>query len=117
MDDAGFPVEYTHQGGLIGHEVPADQADLANATMTRCMDEAGANDPYTDEQLSQLYDLEVRDYKCLIAAGFAPSEPPSRQQFLDSYHTQQRMYQAYATVGDANQPAAAKACTPARWEF
>lgn len=118
MEQAGFEVDYSGGGGLKGPEMPPEQVQLWLEANQRCMEESGLLDPYTESQLNELYDLEVENYECLLAAGYTPTAPPSRQQFIDAWETSQ--YSAIAGVAEAGGsalPQATAACPPPRWTF
>ncbi len=74
---------------------------------------------YSASQLNELYNLEVENYQCLVDAGYSPDEPPSRQQFIDTWGTIDS-YQAIMGVAETEPDrgfAATQACPPPRWSF
>lgn len=84
MGDLGFSVTPTDDGGYTIQG--ADDSSVEQGTQT-CTEEAGPEPtpaPLTAEEASELYDLELATKACLEAHGQVVTEPPSREEYVQS---------------------------------
>lgn len=86
MTDAGFPAEIQPDGGLRIN-APKSQDAAYDAALRQCeeLSDPPSIAPVSPEEASDLYDDSLKAYECLIAEGFSPAEPPSREKFLQDY--------------------------------
>jgi hypothetical protein len=90
LQENGFPVTVVSPGdGISFHSVPVSQNQLAQQYLEACR--AGLNLPEfewpTPEQLEVMYAYYVALRDCLIDEGYAISEPPSLDPWIDSFTT------------------------------
>lgn len=98
MRDAGWDVEVTWDGSVKGN-YPADQRDRWWATMNDCQDQAKAQypEPVADEPgMTAAYEAEIENRDCLVKAGYDIPDPPSLQQYMDTFTTSR--WTAYAAL-------------------
>ena len=90
LQDHGFPVTLVPPGdGISFLSVPHSQNQLAQQHLEAC--HAGLNLPEFEwpspEQIEVMYRYYVALRECLIAEGYTVSEPPSLDQYIDSFTT------------------------------
>lgn len=119
MEDAGIVVYDDGAGGLYGDSnLTAEQSSLWISENNRCSEEAGLDDPFTDEELRELYALEVENYRCLLDNGFESAEPPSEQTYIDSWRSGVKPYDSTDVVfSNGAFQSATKVCPSPRWSF
>lgn len=123
MEEQGFEAEADGSGGFSGPEMSAELSDQWRAVAEECAAKTGWGvEEYDDEQLAELYTLEVDQYECLIELGYAPSEPPSLQSYIDSWSSRtDSPYQPFGSVivglTPEEQATMLKECPPPRWSF
>ncbi|MGY6498122.1 MAG: hypothetical protein ACXIUP_07825 [Microcella sp.] len=123
MEDLGFEAEVDPFGGFTGPETSPELVEQWHAAGQQCIEQSGWGvEDYDDEQLTELYALEVAQYECLLELGYSPEEPPSVQQYIDSWSSRTNSpYQPFGTVIAGRPQAEAQsileACPPPRWSF
>lgn len=124
MEDLGFEAEPDAYGGYSGPASSSPEvAEQWIAASQTCMEQTGWGvEDYNDTQLADLYALEVEQYECLLDLGYSPEEPPSVQQYIDSWTSQtEAPYQPFGSVvtglPDVEVRAVLEACPPPRWSF
>lgn len=86
MASKGWTVERNGDDGIKA-QFPPDQFEQATQDQQDCVDETGfgiAPLPPSEQQLRALYDARVEQRQCLMDAGFAVSDPPSVEVFVQS---------------------------------
>lgn len=124
MEDLGFEAVADPFGGYTGpkSQSPEMAEQWIDASQT-CMEQTGWGvEDYNDDQLAELYTLEVAQYECLLELGYSPEEPPSVQQYIDSWSSRTNSpYQPFGTViaglPQAEAQSILEACPPPRWSF
>jgi hypothetical protein len=119
MEDAGLVVYDDGMGGLYSEgDLTAAQGELWSSENLRCSDELGLNDPFTEEELRELYALEVKNHQCLLDNGFESPEPPSEQTYVDSWSSGVKPYDSTDIVfTNGTFQSASKVCPSPRWSF
>lgn len=97
MQDAGWDVQASWTGGVDGPTMDPSQLDTYQSTFDECSASSGwdhANDwgSWDDDQIVALYDAEVEAHECFVGIGFDSGEPPSREVFLETFHTSKQYY-------------------------
>lgn len=65
-------------------DTPAGQDDLLREAVSSCLSTVGQPwQPSTDAELAATYAWLMEQWVCLDGAGFAPSPPPSEQQWIE----------------------------------
>ncbi len=124
LNDAGWDAEVTWSGSVMSPTF-ADESQLPafKAAADECRESSGwnrANDwaSWTDTQIDALYDAEVANHECFVGIGFDSAEPPSRQQFMDTFHTRDQYYSfepGLMTLRPADEPRVLGTCPPPTW--
>lgn len=123
MEELGFEAEVDNFGGISSPEMSPELGEQWHAAADQCSEETGWGvEDYNDDQLAELYTLEVAQYECLLELGYSPEEPPSVQQYIDSWSSRTNSpYQPFGTVIAGRPQAEAQsileACPPPRWSF
>lgn len=88
MGERGYPVAVHEDGG----RQYAGSGNLGQAGLLEllddCAQEAGGqptSEPLSEAEISALYDLDVQAYECLVAAGFDPEPPSTRDAYLAAF--------------------------------
>ena len=89
LADAGWNVELDGEGGFSAHFTP-EQGDAFDAALRSCEAKLGEHPPVprlTDAEIRALFDYQAHDLRdCLIGLGYTISEPPTVDEFVDSYY-------------------------------
>lgn len=89
LTDKGFPATWDPVEGAMQVQVGGeDQMNAADEADSACQEELGPKPtraPVTGAELAALYDEHVEAYECLVAQGYAPEEPPTRELWLAEY--------------------------------
>ena len=119
MEESGLEVVDDGRGGLTSpRELTSEQVDLWQAEFARCGEDVGMFDPFTDDQLQELYALEVENHECLVENGFESSPPPSEQAFLESWRGDGEPYNSLrAALDNGTLQAAGAVCPSPLWSF
>ena len=94
LSDKGWEVSISWDGGIeaTGDDVPDAQRDLFEADSDECW---GVIDERVQamapDAISKVYDQELATRDCLIAHGLNVDSPPSRQQYIDTFHGERWM--------------------------
>ncbi|TDD65397.1 hypothetical protein E1262_25300 [Jiangella aurantiaca] len=112
ITDEGFPAEAEGASGIAFGEIPQAQAEAFALAQYTCAARYPVHPrysrPFTDEQLSALYDYFVNDLvPCLEREGFGTANPPSRETFIATYSDPERAWVPYAeldVIGQAGGP-------------
>jgi hypothetical protein len=99
---AGWDVTVDDQNGLSAG-VTAAQREAFQAARDRCV--ASLGEPPTpaqpgEQQIRARYDYLVEARQCLIRLGYAISEPPTAEQFLDAYVSSDGPWSPYNELAD-----------------
>jgi hypothetical protein len=89
MRSAGWNVTRLPDGGW-SIKVPPEQRDAYDAAQATCAAALGPIPtvvPLTEADIRARYEYLVRMRDCLIALGYTISEPPSVEQFVDSWES------------------------------
>ena len=90
LRDAGWSVQVDGEGGLSADFTP-EQRDAFMAAVQACRQQLGQAPPIpplTQAEIRLTYDYWAHDLRdCLIGLGYTVSEPPTEEQFVDSYPT------------------------------
>ncbi|WP_157372744.1 hypothetical protein [Agromyces sp. Root81] len=122
----GWDVTISWDGGIgtDSDSIPAEQMELYKADSDECwapINEASLNMPVSDIETVYLQELETRD--CLIELGFDDlDEPPSEQEFIDSFPGAGRWSAYSASAGVMGMPDSKwrevnEACPQPAWSF
>lgn len=86
MTDSGFAASVQEDGGLK-IDAGAGQDAAYDAALAECEAQSGQPtiQPWTDDELEQLYDESLAAYDCLLGEGYRPTPPVSREVFMDAY--------------------------------
>jgi hypothetical protein len=123
IEELGFEAEVDNFGGISSPEMSPELGEQWQVAADQCREETGWDvEDYNDDQLAELYALEVAQYECLVNLGYSPEEPPSIQQYIDSWSSRtDPPYQPFGTVIAGLPPAemesVLQACPPPRWSF
>lgn len=85
MREDGWEVE-ARPDNSVAATYPSEQFDAYNATLTKCMDELGLDEPQeppTQDELRAHYAKLVELHECLEAQGYDAGGVPSEQAYLD----------------------------------
>jgi hypothetical protein len=93
VNEQGFAADLGADGGIRFGEVPKAQGTALNVAVYVCQASYPLEDKYTlpptEDQLRRLYEYQANDsVACLTALGYTVSPPPSLQEFLDTFNTQ-----------------------------
>lgn len=69
-------------------------------------------EPQTEDEIREFYDHRMAQHACLVEAGFAPTEPPSFQVFLDEYRAGTLHWDPVYTLAESEIASALAACSP-----
>lgn len=123
MEDRGFEALADESGGFSSPEMGPELSAQWRAAAEECKAETGWGvEDYSDGQLAELYELEIKQYECLVDLGFSPDSPPSLQAYIDSWSgSTGPPYQPFASVivglKADEQQRLLEACPPPRWTF
>jgi hypothetical protein len=102
LQDAGWDVTLDDQNGLsVG--VTAAQREAFQAARDRCVASLGEPPtpaPLSEQQIRARYDYLVEARQCLLRLGYTISEPPSVEQFLDTYVSSSAPWSPYNELAD-----------------
>jgi hypothetical protein len=124
MDVAGWKVKVDWGGGFSGvGDVPQAQLSVWQKASDACIASTklgtiGNFAKWTPEQVKRLYGQEVATHECFVKHGWNSAEPPSEQQFIDTFATKDQYYgmmPAVNTGGSATLETMSKACPPPTW--
>ncbi len=93
MEEEGFPAEALAGGGVRFGDVPSSQALAHNLAFFTCEARYPLMDKYwadiTEDQLRRLYAHHVDEsIPCLQGMGYEVEPPPSIQQYLSTFHSE-----------------------------
>lgn len=93
VNEQGFTANLGADGGISFGEVPPAQGTALNIALYVCTASYPLEDKYTlpptEDQLRRLYEYQANEsVACLRALGYTISAPPSLQQFIDTFNTQ-----------------------------
>lgn len=123
MEERGFEATADAYGGFSSPEMGPEQSALWREAAEECKAETGWGvENYDDEQLAELYALEVEQFDCLVDLGYTPQEPPSLQSYIESWGGgSEPPYQPFASViaglKAEEQQRILEECPPPRWTF
>ena len=89
LTEDGWDVSVEADGSYKTDNIPNGQRDAYTADQNACAEKFGYNDPLpvlSDEQVREVYQHGLWDWKCLDENGYSPDSPPSEQAFVDGYH-------------------------------
>ncbi len=110
LTEKGWSVSVAPTGG-VGGELPNDQLDKYLEDLSACESATGITDePFTDEQLTTLYEEYSKVKDCLTEAGYPVPETPSLQTFKDTYGVDGQTWDVYSEVSKGDMGAALAAC-------
>lgn len=93
MTEKGFPSTVQEDGAvMVEHGAQGEAWREAEAVCTEELGGWPTSTPLTEQELGQLYDLEVKAYECLVARGLDPLPPSSKEQFVETYLTGESWY-------------------------
>ncbi len=97
IQDAGWEAVRDPGGGVDGPTLPAAQVPQYWAASEVCAESSGWNamgdfSNWSHEQRIELYEQEVAAHECFLSIGIASAEPPSLQQYLDTFHSADQYY-------------------------
>jgi len=90
LTDSGWSVSLGADGSYITDNIPNGQHDVYTEDEADCREQFGYDQPppaLSDDQVHEVYQHGLWDWKCLDENGYSPDSPPSEQAFLDGYHT------------------------------
>ena len=120
MQDEGLEASVDWQGSVTGPEMTTDQYAKWSEISSKCSESVGYfNTQLTLIQKKELYAQELKARECLAENGYPSDEPPSEQQFIDTWGGADQ-YSAYfaAGGGEFNEAEARKVvalCPPPSW--
>ena len=123
MEDRGFEARADESGGFSSPEMGPELSRQWQAAAEACKAKTGWGiEDYSDQQLADLYELEVEQYECLLELGYTPDQPPSLQAYIDSWSgSSEAPYQPFARVIAGLKPdqqqLVLESCPPPRWTF
>lgn len=96
LRDAGYDASASGSGVTIASH-PSQQSAVSDA-LAKCEESLGYADMgrLTDEQLKQLYALELKTQECLASLGYV-TVLPSEQVFVDSYYDTETTFELQET--------------------
>jgi len=106
LAELGITVTPTEDGGFEVDPGAGGDAALAEADAA-CKARLGDPPDYapvTREELTKLYDTELATRDCLEANGYDVREPPSREEFIESYLGDQAGIAAWSSYTDVLDP-------------
>lgn len=124
LTDKGWDVTIDWQGGIEvdSESVPVEQYDIFDADSDACWavidDRVKSMQP---EEISEIYDDELTTRECLIDEGYSIDDPPSEQQYIDTFHG--RRWSAYGnnipldTLSDEEWRALNEKCPQPAWSL
>lgn len=114
LADKGWSARMDWGGTIDYGPVPDSQRSVLRSDAQACSEESGWGDltRFSVEQINDIYDLEVATYQCLLALGKSPTEPPTRQRYVDTFGTAEQYYAIRDIPAD---PSTVKACPPPTW--
>lgn len=120
LQDAGWDVKRSWEGGLEISGVPADQQSAYQAANDRCSESSGWNSAsnLNDAQVKELYQQEVEAHGCYLKIGVDSAQPPSEQRYIETYQTKDQYYAflpGFDSLNQAKMQAAVKECPPPTW--
>jgi hypothetical protein len=84
--------QFTHPNGV--------DPELLREQTQQCQALEPSPVPFTDDEIRQIYNRWVGEYKCLVSLGYQPDPPPSVETFVASWKTGPWMpIQGIATQG------------------
>ncbi|MDO5737458.1 MAG: hypothetical protein Q4P15_13405 [Propionibacteriaceae bacterium] len=88
LTEQGFPATYDPQE--IRMEVKADASqekalEKAEAQCRSILGPAPTVPPFSEQEMTSLYEQSVEAYDCLVREGYSPEEPPSLEVFIAGY--------------------------------
>lgn len=92
INEAGFRAEMQDDGGLRIYDPPPEQKQAWEEVIRACEGTLGpvpGNEPFSTEELSVLYDLQLELGDCLEENGYTVSEPSTRETFIAQYQALQ----------------------------
>lgn len=101
--------------------IPKEQLPAFNADNLICLEQVDGTSewvPLNEEELTELYGLEVAAAECLNELGWEV-DPPSLQTFIDTYYTGSP-FVAHGSLGSLSQSEykrATEECPPPGWTF
>lgn len=124
MDAAGWKVKVSWSGGVetVG-DVPQGQYSAWTAAGDACSRSTkwgAVNDleNFTPAQIKRLYGQEVATHECFAAHGWNTKEPPSEQQYIDTFASKDQYYGMAPAALQATQAqlkTMVTACPPPMW--
>jgi hypothetical protein len=120
IKDEGFEATVEWDGSVTAPEMPQAQSNKWGEVSTACAEKVGFYvTELTTAQKSQLYRQELAERECLAGLGKPTDEPPSEQQYIDTWGTADQYYAYYAAGGADFSQAEAKRlvadCPPPTW--
>ena len=123
MRDAGWDERPSWSGGTEGGEIPADQLSAHQKAAEECSDSTGYGDAstfstWTRAQIEELYSQEVETHECFLDLGLPSSEPPSLQQYIDTFDSIDQYYAMQPWLdgaGPGEIARVARECPPPTW--
>jgi hypothetical protein len=93
MGSAGFDVYLTYNNGVATTPIPKAQKSAYRAAMAECSESTHVDDRvFTSKDIHAIYALELAQRECLQRKGFAVTDPPSLQSYVDSFDTADRWF-------------------------
>lgn len=119
VQDAGWDVRLEGSTDGTGLSMIVDGLDTQEQIIAfnTKLDECKAQlppipEPQTEDEIREFYDNRVAQHGCLVQAGFAPTEPPSFQTFLETYRAGTLDWEPVYTLAESQVSPALKACPP-----